>query len=433
MAIGVLVAMPELKFPAISEFASRGDGPVFAGSLFPFVFITIACGALSGFHSLISAGTTPKMIEKETQVRFIGYGGMLAESFVAIMALIAATLLDPGLFFAMNAPVSVLGDTVQSASQAVAQWGFTISPQELADAAKTVGESSVIGRTGGAPTFAMGLSHILHTAFGGNMQAFWYHFAVMFEALFILTAVDAATRVGRFMLQDTIGNVLPKFRDLSWKPGQWITTAAVVAAWGYFLWVGVTDPLGGINQLYPLFGISNQLLAAVALTVATMLLIKAGRVKWAWVTGIPLVWDLAVTMTASWQKIFSDDAKLGFFAQATKYRDAVGDGKLLPPAKNAHDMHTVVTNSMVNGVLLSVFVVLVLVVLADAVRVSIKALRAEGGTLPLAEAPYVESKRVAPADLFPTAEEKRELAAAEAAESAEASVTQAAAAESGAR
>lgn len=410
MAIGVVVALPKLQAPAISDFATRGDGPVFSGSLFPFVFITIACGALSGFHALISSGTTPKMIQKETQIRMIGFGGMLAESFVAVMALIAAALLDPGLFFAMNAPASALGDTAQSAADAVSQWGYSISPDQLKQTADAVGESSIIARTGGAPTFAVGLSHILHNAFGGHMQAFWYHFAVMFEALFILTTVDAGTRVGRFMLQDLLGNVHHRFRRATWKPGQWLTTAIVVAAWGYFLWAGVTDPLGGINQLYPLFGIANQLLAAVALAVCTMLLIKSGRVKWAWVTGIPLLWDLAVTMTASWQKIFSDDPDLGFFSQASKYRDGIRNHKVLDPATNMDDMHTVVTNSLVDGVLLAIFVVLILVVLVDATRVSVRALRAPD-TATLAEAPFEESRLTAPDGLFATREEKRELAA----------------------
>ncbi|WP_071655897.1 carbon starvation CstA family protein [Mangrovactinospora gilvigrisea] len=399
MAIGVVVAMPslDLRAPAISSFAHTGSGPVFAGSLFPFVFITIACGALSGFHALISSGTTPKMIEKETQVRLIGYGGMLAESFVAIMAIIAATVLDPGLFYAMNAPASVLGETVQSASHAVAGFGFSIRPHELAQVAKDVGENSILARTGGAPTFAVGLSFILHTAFGGNMQAFWYHFAVMFEALFILTTVDAGTRVGRFMLQDLLGNAHRRFRDPRWRTGQWLTTAVIVAAWGYFLWAGVTDPLGGINQLYPLFGIANQLLAAVALGVCTVLMVKSGRAKWAWITGLPLAWDVAVTMTASWQKLFSADPKLGFFAQADTYRDAIAAGKVLPPAKTLGDMHTVVTNSTVDGVLLAVFVLLVLVVLADGLRVSLAALRLRRSGLPVptAEAPYVPSARAA--------------------------------------
>ncbi|MGK5626879.1 carbon starvation CstA family protein [Streptomyces sp. URMC 123] len=412
LAIGVVVALPTMKMEAITDFAARGDGPVFAGSLFPFVFITIACGALSGFHSLVSSGTTPKMIQKETQIRMIGYGSMLMESFVAIMALIAACVIDPGLYFAMNAPAGVIGDSVQSASQAVANLGYTITPDQLTAAAKAVEEQTLLSRTGGAPTFAIGMSEIFSQVFGGHgMKAFWYHFAIMFEALFILTTLDAGTRVGRFMLQDTLGNLYKPFKDITWKPGLWFASAVVVGAWGYFLWVGVHDPLGGINQLFPLFGIANQLLAAVALAVCTTLLVKSGRLKWAWVTGIPLVWDAAVTLTASWQKVFSDDPRVGFFAQRDKYQDGIEAGKVLPPAKNLDDMHTVVTNSTVDGVLSALFALLILVVIADAARMCVKAVR-NPAAAPLKETPYVKSTLVAPAALFPTREEKAELAAA---------------------
>ncbi|MEC4019498.1 carbon starvation CstA family protein [Streptomyces sp. H27-D2] len=412
MALGVLIALPNMKMDAVTDFATSGTGPVFAGSLFPFVFITIACGALSGFHALVSSGTTPKMIQKETQVRMIGYGAMLMESFVAIMALVAASIIDPGLYFAMNAPAGVIGDTVQSASQAVAGLGYSISPDQLAAAAKSVEESTLLSRTGGAPTLAVGMSEIFSQVIGGNgMKAFWYHFAIMFEALFILTTVDAGTRVGRFMLQDMLGNVYKPFRDVSWKPGVWIASAAVVGAWGYFLWVGVHDPLGGINQLFPLFGIANQLLAAVALAVCTTLLIKSGRLKWAWVTGVPLLWDVAVTLTASWQKIFSGDPRVGFFTQRSVYQDGIDAGKVLPPAKNMDDMQTVVTNSTVDGVLSILFAVLVLLVLADATRVCVKSIRDPRST-PLQETPRVESSYVAPAGLIPTPEEKAELVAA---------------------
>ncbi|WP_447034797.1 carbon starvation CstA family protein [Streptomyces sp. DSM 118878] len=391
LAIGVLVTLPDMAAAPLTGFARDGDGPVFAGSLFPFAFITIACGALSGFHALISSGTTPKMIEKESQVAAIGYGGMLMESFVAIMALIAACVIDPGLYYAMNAPAGLLGDSLQSASTAVGSLGFTISPDELAAAAKAVGEESVVSRTGGAPTLAMGVALILSDTFGSSgMMAFWYHFAIMFEALFILTAVDAATRVGRFMLQDMLGNVIPRFSDKTWRPGLWITSALVVLAWGYFLWVGVTDPLGGINQLYPLFGTANQLLAAIALAVATALLIKSGRLKWSWVTGAPLAWCLAVTMTASWQKVFSGDPAVGFFAQRSRYADALAEGRLLAPAKSAADMEAVVRNSTVTGVLSVVFALLTVVVVAACAHVSVKAIR-NGGRLPLSESPHVES------------------------------------------
>ncbi|MCX5194479.1 carbon starvation protein A [Streptomyces sp. NBC_00249] len=412
MAVGVVIAMPTLKMPAVTDFATRGDGPVFAGSMFPFVFITIACGALSGFHSLVSSGTTPKMIQKETQVRVIGYGAMLTESFVAVMAVIAASIIEPGLFFAVNSPGGVIGATVQTASTAVTNFGFAITPDALAQAAKDVEEASLLSRTGGAPTFALGMSEIFSSVIGGaGMKAFWYHFAIMFEALFILTTVDAGTRVGRFMLQDTLGNVHKSFKDVSWKPGVWLASAIVVGGWGYFLWVGVKDPLGGINQLFPLFGIANQLLAAVALAVCTTLLIKSGRLKWAWVTGVPLAWDVAVTLTASYQKIFSDDVKVGFFAQRDKYQSGIDAGKVLPPAKNMDDMHTVVTNATVDGVLSVLFAVLIVIVLLDAARTCFKAISSPE-SVRLSEVPWTESKIVAPAGLIATAEEKAELAAA---------------------
>ncbi|MFJ8632593.1 carbon starvation CstA family protein [Streptomyces sp. NPDC093568] len=407
LALGVVVALPTLKMDAVTDFASRGDGPVFAGSLFPFVFITIACGALSGFHALISSGTTPKMIQKETQVRMIGYGSMLMESSVAVMALVSASIIDPGLYFAMNAPAGVIGDTVQNASQVVGSWGYQISPEALARAAENVEEASLLSRTGGAPTLAIGVSEIFSQVTGDGLRAFWYHFAIMFEALFILTALDAGTRVGRFMLQDMLGNVYRPFRNVSWKPGLAITSAIVCGLWGYFLWVGVHEPLGGINQLFPIFGISNQLLAAVALAVCTTLLVKSGRLKWAWITGVPLVWDATVTLTASWQKVFSSDPKVGFFKQRQVFQDAIDRGEVLPPAKTMDDMHTVVTNSTVDGVLAAVLALLVVVVIADATRVCVRHIRRPALST-LSEAPYVESRITAPAGLFPTKEEKEE-------------------------
>lgn len=407
LALGVVVALPTLKMDAVTDFASRGDGPVFAGSLFPFVFITIACGALSGFHALISSGTTPKMIQKETQVRMIGYGSMLMESSVAVMALISASIIDPGLYFAMNAPAGVIGDTVQNASQVVGSWGYQISPEALARAAENVEEASLLSRTGGAPTLAIGVSEIFSQVTGGGLRAFWYHFAIMFEALFILTALDAGTRVGRFMLQDMLGNVYRPFKNISWKPGLAVTSAIVCGLWGYFLWVGVHEPLGGINQLFPIFGISNQLLAAVALAVCTTLLVKSGRLKWAWITGVPLVWDATVTLTASWQKVFSSDPKVGFFKQRQVFQDAIDRGEVLPPAKSMDDMHTVVTNSTVDGVLTAVLATLIVVVIADATRVCVRHIRRPALST-LSEAPYVESEIIAPAGLFPTKEEKEE-------------------------
>ncbi|MFD7433480.1 carbon starvation CstA family protein [Streptomyces sp. NPDC059861] len=408
LALGVVIALPTLKMDPVTDFASRGDGPVFAGSLFPFVFITIACGALSGFHALISSGTTPKMIQKETQIRMIGYGSMLMESSVAVMALIAASVIDPGLYFAMNAPAGVIGTSVEQASQVVSGWGYQISPEQLAAAAKSVEESTLLSRTGGAPTLAVGVSQIFSEVTGGGLKAFWYHFAIMFEALFILTALDAGTRVGRFMLQDTLGNVYKPFRNVSWKPGLIITSAIVCGMWGYFLWVGVHEPLGGINQLFPVFGISNQLLAAVALAVCTTLLIKSGRLKWAWITGVPLAWDAVVTLTASWQKVFSSDPKVGFFKQRQVFQDAIDRGEILPPAKSMDDMHTVVTNSTVDGALTAVLALLIVVVLVDSTRICVRHIRRPELTT-LTEAPYVESKIVAPDGLIATREEKEEI------------------------
>ncbi|GAA3308770.1 carbon starvation CstA family protein [Nonomuraea dietziae] len=413
LAVGVAITLPSLQNTAFTEFAFTGKGPVFAGSLFPFVFIIIACGALSGFHSLIASGTTPKMIQKETQVRMIGYGAMLMESFVAVMAITAACLLSPGLYFAMNSPAGVVGTTVESAAQAVSNMGFVITPEQLQAAARAVQEETLIARTGGAPTLAVGISQIFSGFLGGAaLQAFWYHFAIMFEALFILTTVDAGTRVGRFMLQDTLGNLWKPIGRVSWWPGLMAVSAIVVGAWGYFLYQGVNDPLGGINQLFPLFGIANQLLAAVALTVATTLLIKSGRLKWAWVTAIPLVWDVAVTLTASYQKVFSSDPTLGFFAQRNRFQAALDQGQVLAPAKSVGAMRQIVVNSTVDGILAALFAVLIIIVILDAIRVWVKAIRAKE-PLPDTEAPFEESRILAPAGLIATREERRQMAAAE--------------------
>lgn len=410
IAVGVLITMPPLRNTAFTKYAFSGDGPVFAGSLFPFVFIIIACGALSGFHSLIASGTTPKMIQKERQVRMIGYGSMLMESFVAVMAITAASVLSPGLYFAMNSPAGVVGATVQSASEAVTSMGFVITPEQLQAAARSVQEETLVARTGGAPTLAVGISQIFSGFLGGAaLQAFWYHFAIMFEALFILTTVDAGTRVGRFMLQDTLGNLWKPIGRVSWWPGLVATSAVVVMAWGYFLYQGVNDPLGGINQLFPLFGIANQLLAAVALTVGTTLLIKSGRLKWAWVTAVPLAWDVAVTLTASWQKVFSADPGLGFFAQRERYQTALEQGQVLAPAKSEAAMRQIVLNSTVDGILAALFAVLIIIVLLDAFRVWAKAIRSRE-PLPSTEAPFEESRILAPSGLIATREEKRSMA-----------------------
>jgi carbon starvation protein len=399
LAVGIAITLPPMHMPRFTEFAFNGQGPVFAGSLFPFVFIIIACGALSGFHSLVASGTTPKLIQKESQVRPIGYGAMLTESFVAVMAMIAAVTLDPGVYFAMNANPALLGDTVQSASQAVNSFGFSVSPETLQSTANAVGEDSIVGRTGGAPTLAVGISAIFAGVtgiFGAALQAFWYHFAIMFEALFILTTVDAGTRVGRFMIQDLVGNVWRPFARTSWLPGNIIASALIVAGWGYFLWAGVNDPLGGINQLFPLFGIANQLLAAVALTVGTTILIKMGKLRYAWVTALPLAWDAAVTLTASWQKIFSTDPAIGFFAQRAAAQQSIQAGELNDTmaalgAASVEDARQILVNTTVDGVLSILFALMIIIVIVDASRVWLGIVT--GGKEPeMTEAPWQESR-----------------------------------------
>ncbi|KAB8171242.1 carbon starvation protein A [Streptomyces sp. 3MP-14] len=415
LALALVVTLPTLKMEAVTDFASNGEGPVFAGSLFPFVFITIACGALSGFHALISSGTTPKMIQKETQVRSIGYGAMLMESSVAVMAITAACVLDPGVYFAMNAPPAVIGDTVQAASETITSWGFVVTPEQLSAAAESVEEGSLLSRTGGAPTLALGLAAILSEILGGDtMMSFWYHFAIMFEALFILTAIDAGTRVGRFILQDALASTHPKmarFRATGWLPGIALTSAVVVCLWGWLLWVGVNDPLGGINTLYPIFGISNQLLGALALGLCTVLLIKSGRLRYAWVTAVPMAWVATVTLTASWQKVFSGDPAVGFLARRDQYQDGIDANQLLPGAQDMGDMRTIVNNATLDAALSAVLALLVIIVFLDAFRVALKAIRTPD-EVRLHEAPYVASRLIAPAQLIATREEKAELARA---------------------
>ena len=412
LAIGICVAHPLMQAPAISRFAARGDGPVFAGSLFPFLFITIACGALSGFHALISSGTTPKLLEKESQMRLIGYGGMLTESFVAVMALISAAILDQHLYFALNAPAAKTGSTAATAADYVNRLGLSGQPvtaDQLSQAAASVGEKSIVSRTGGAPTLAIGMSELLQRTFGGaGLKAFWYHFAIMFEALFILTAVDAGTRVARFMLSDTLGNLggpLAKLRNPSWRPGVWVCSLAVAAAWGSILLMGVTDPLGGINTLFPLFGIANQLLAAIALTVTTVVVIKKGLLKWAWIPGIPLVWDLAVTLTASWQKIFSSDPNVGYWTQHSRYAAAKAAGKTaFGSAKTPGQLNEVIRNTFVQGTLSVIFASVVVLVVVVAIIVVYRTIRGYGK--PLTEDDPVLSRRFAPSGMISNASER---------------------------
>lgn len=412
LAIGICIAHPVLHAPAVSQFATRGNGPVFAGSLFPFLFITIACGALSGFHSLISSGTTPKLLEKEGQMRLIGYGGMITESFVAIMALITASIINQHLYFTLNAPPAQTGGTAATAAEYVNKLGLTGAPttaEQISQAARSVGEQSIVSRTGGAPTLALGMSEVLERVYGGaGFKAFWYHFAIMFEALFILTTLDAGTRVNRFMLSDTLSNLggpLRKLRNPSWRPGVWICTLAVVAAWGSILLMGVTDPLGGINTLYPLYGIANQLLAAIALSVITVVVIKKGLLKWAWIPGAPLLWDLVVTLTASWQKIFSGDPAVGYWTQHFQYLAAKEAGKAaFGSAKNAYELDQVIRNTFVQGTLSVIFALVVVIVFITGILVAHKAIR--GGGRPLSEDEPVPSKRFAPAGLIPTAAER---------------------------
>lgn len=386
LAIGILIVAPELKMPALTKFVD-GTGPVWSGNLFPFLFITIACGAVSGFHSLISSGTTPKLLDNETNARFIGYGAMLMESFVAIMALVAACVIEPGVYFAMNAPAAVPGTTPEAVAHTVTQWGFMLTPDMLTQTAKAVGETTIIARAGGAPTLAVGMAQILHQVIGGEaMMAFWYHFAILFEALFILTAVDAGTRAGRFMLQDLLGTFHPALKRTESLPANLTATALCVAAWGYFLYQGVVDPLGGINTLWPLFGISNQMLAAIALVLGTVVLFKMKRERYAWVTIVPTAWLLICTLTAGWQKVFDSNPKVSFLAHAAKLQAAAADGKVLAPAKSLAQMQRIIFNDYVDAALSALFI---LVVVSIAVYGVVAVVRARRAVQPTSrETPY---------------------------------------------
>jgi carbon starvation protein len=374
LALGIFFVLPDLKMPALTKFVD-GTGPVFAGNLFPFLFITIACGAVSGFHALVSSGTTPKMLDNEANARFIGYGAMLMESFVAIMALVAASTLEPGLYFALNSPTAIIGTTPESAAAAISSWGFAVTPDMLKEAATNVGESTILSRTGGAPTLAVGMAEILSSAIGGKaMMAFWYHFAILFEALFILTTIDAGTRVARFMIQDLIGSFTPVFRDTRSWTANVIATTIAVAGWGYFLYQGVVDPLGGINTLWPLFGIANQMLACIALILCTVVLFKMKRERYAWVTILPATWVAICTLTAGWQKIFSDNPAIGFLAHADKFGTATNSGQLLAPAKSMADMSRIVFNDYINATLTALLIALVVAMVGFAVAAISKAL-----------------------------------------------------------
>jgi carbon starvation protein len=380
LGLGVLAVHPTLQLPPLTRFVD-GTGPIFAGKIFPFCFITIACGAISGFHALISSGTTPKLLAKETNARQVGYGSMLLESFVALMALIAAASLQPGVFFAVNSPAGVVGATPDAATAMITSWGFPVTAPEMQQFANDVGEKTLFYRTGGAPSLALGMAQIFSFVGSRQLIAFWYHFAIMFEVLFILTVLDAGTRVGRFMLQDLLGHVSPKMKQTNWMPGMLATSGLVVAAWGYFLFQGVRDPLGGINSLWPLFGIANQLLATIALCVATTILVKMHGAKYLFVTLIPLAWLVTVTFTAGWQKIFSPLPDLGFLAQADKLSAGVQTSATA----------TLIFNARLDAAVCGVFLILVTVILVDSIRVWTGIL---SGTREarLTETPFIQSE-----------------------------------------
>ena len=385
LAIAIVMLRPQIHMPAITQFVD-GTGPIFGGKLFPFVFITIACGAISGFHALIASGTTPKLLANERDIRMIGYGAMLLESFVAIMAMIAATVLEPGVFFAINSPAGVVGKEAIDAVAKINSWGFAVSVEQMKQLANDMGESSLFARTGGAPSLAVGMASIFGKAFGKNLLALWYHFAIMFEAIFILTTLDAGTRVGRFMLQDMLGNFNKKLGETSYMPSVILTSAIVVAAWGYFLYIGVIDPNGGVNILWPLFGIANQMLAAIALCVATGILVKTGKLKFAWVTGLPLAWLVTITSTAAWQKIFSEDIRIGFFAAANDLSSKLAAGLL--PADKALIAPKLIFNQQMDAYLTLFFVAVLWIVIADMLWVCARHLSGKP-VLPSSEVPHM--------------------------------------------
>ena len=394
LAIGIVVLMPMMQMPAVTKYAFDTHGPVWSGSLFPFLFITIACGAVSGFHALISSGTTPKMLANETQARMIGYGGMLMESFVAMMALISASIIDPGVYFAMNSPMGALNptglaDAAMAASATVSNWGFVVTPDALTQIAADVGEKSIISRAGGAPTLAVGMAQIIHQALGGlGSMSFWYHFAILFEALFILTAVDAGTRAARFMLQDLLGLINPSLKRTNSLFANLLATALVVASWGYFLYVGVVDPLGGINTLWPLFGITNQMLAAIALMLCTVVLFKMKQQAFAWVSIVPATWLVICTLSAGWLKAFNSDPAVSFFAKANQLQTLLASGNFKPNAvfKSQEAVERVIFNNQLDGILIVFFMIVVVVMIGFTVQACRKALQSDKPTA--VEVPY---------------------------------------------
>ncbi|MFZ2311360.1 MAG: carbon starvation CstA family protein [Methylobacter sp.] len=390
LAVAIIMLQPEVKMPALTQFID-GTGPIFGGKLFPFVFITIACGAISGFHALIASGTTPKLLTNERDILMIGYGGMLLESFVAIMAMMAATVLDPGVFFAINSPAGVVGNEAVDAVAKISSWGFPVTVEQMQLLANQMGEATLFARTGGAPSLAVGMASIFGSAFGESMLALWYHFAIMFEAIFILTTLDAGPRVGRFMLQDMLGNIWPKMAETSWTPSVVLSSAMVVAGWGYFLYIGVIDPNGGVNILWPLFGIANQMLAAIALCVATGILIKSDKLKYAWVTGLPLAWLVTITSTAAWEKIASDNTRIGFFSAANDLADKLAAGML--PLEKAAVAPQLIFNLHLDGWLTLFFVTLLWLIVFDMLRVCSRYLSGKP-VLPISESPHSPSRLV---------------------------------------
>ena len=374
--------------PAITQFID-GSGPIFGGKLFPFVFITIACGAISGFHSLISSGTTPKLLSNERDIVMIGYGGMLLESFVAIMAMIAATVLDPGVYFAINSSAGIVGSNTIDAVTKISAWGYPVTVEQMQNLAQQMGESTLFARTGGAPSLAVGMASIFGKAFGDGLLAIWYHFAIMFEAIFILTTLDAGTRVGRFMLQDILGNIWPKMGETSWTPSVIFTSSIVVAGWGYFLYIGVIDPNGGVNILWPLFGIANQMLAAIALSVGTGILVKSGKLKYAGITGLPLTWLVIITSTAAWQKITSPDIRIGFFSAANDLAEKLASGTL--PAAKASIAPQLILNLQLDAWITLFFVSLLWLIIIDMLRVCWRSIAGKP-VLPSTESKHMQSR-----------------------------------------